>query len=48
MLLTRQYDRVRAVTYAETWALARNPLFINFTGQGGDLHRRHCLQDAVP
>ena len=36
MLLTRQYDRVRAVTYAETWALARNPLFINFTGQGGD------------
>lgn len=36
MLLTRQYDRVRAVAYAETWALARNPLFINFTGQGGD------------
>ncbi len=36
MLLTRQYDRARAVAYAGTWALARNPLFINFTGQGGD------------
>lgn len=36
MLLTKPYDRERAVTYARTWANARNPLFINFTGQGGD------------
>lgn len=36
MLLTKPYDRARAVTYAEAWALQRNPLFINFTGQGGD------------
>lgn len=36
MLLTKPYDRERAVTYARVWANARNPLFINFTGQGGD------------
>lgn len=36
MLLTKSYDRERAVTYARVWANARNPLFINFTGQGGD------------
>lgn len=36
MLLTMPYDRERALTYARTWATARNPLFINFTGQGGD------------
>lgn len=36
MLLTKPYNRERAVEYAETWALDRNPLFLNFTGQGGD------------
>lgn len=36
MLLNKPYDRTRALTYARTWANARNPLFINFTGQGGD------------
>ena len=36
MILTKPYDRTRAVTYAETWALRRNPLFLNFAGRGGD------------
>ena len=37
MLLTRPYFRERAVEYARRWALSRNPLFIDFTGVGGDL-----------
>ena len=36
MLLELQYDRIRAVDYAKKWALARNPLFVDFTGNGGD------------
>lgn len=36
MIVTKPYDRERAVTYARRWALSRNPLFYNFTGQGGD------------
>lgn len=36
MLLIKPYDRMRAVEYAETWALGRNPLFADFTGQGGN------------
>ena len=36
MILEKPYDRERAVTYAETWALSRNPLFLNFAGRGGD------------
>lgn len=36
MLLTRPYFRERAVEYAKRWALSRNPLFLDFTGQGGD------------
>lgn len=36
MFITKPYQRERAVTYARTWALARNPLFFNFTGRGGD------------
>ncbi len=36
MLVTRRYDRESAVLYARTWALGRNPLFLNFTGIGGD------------
>ena len=30
------YNRERAVEYARRWALTRNPLFIDFTGRGGD------------
>ena len=36
MLVTAPYRRDRAVEYAKTWALARNPLFENFAGIGGD------------
>ena len=36
MIFDIPYDRERAVEYARTWALARNPLFIDFTGGGGN------------
>ena len=36
MLLPIPYNRRRAVEYARKWALSRNPLFIDFTGQGGN------------
>lgn len=36
MLVTKQYNREHAVTYAETWAMGRNPLFANFAGIGGN------------
>lgn len=36
MLITVPYNRDRAVEYARRWALSRNPLFIDFTGRGGD------------
>jgi hypothetical protein len=36
MLIDIPYNRERAVEYARRWALSRNPLFIDFTGQGGD------------
>ncbi len=36
MLITKPYQRDRAVEYAKTWALRRNPLFIDFTGIGGN------------
>ncbi len=36
MLVERRYNRENAVEYARRWALLRNPLFYNYTGQGGD------------
>ncbi len=36
MLIELPYQRNRAVEYAKKWALSRNPLFIDFTGQGGN------------
>lgn len=36
MLLVMPYNRERALEYARRWALERNPLFIDFTGIGGD------------
>lgn len=36
MLLTKPYDAARAVEYARRWALFRNPLFVDFTGRGGN------------
>ncbi len=56
MILVKPYDRERAVTYAETWALRRNPLFLNFAGRGGDctnftsqcLLAGSCTMDFTP
>ena len=36
MLITKPYHRERAVEYAKSWALRRNPLFVDFTGIGGN------------
>ncbi len=36
MIVELPYDRSRAVEYAKKWALSRNPLFVDFTGQGGN------------
>ena len=36
MIVTKPYIREDAVEYARTWALARNPLFVDFAGFGGD------------
>ncbi len=36
MLIQIPYDRDRAVAYAKKWAKDRNPLFYDFTGQGGN------------
>ncbi len=56
MILVKPYDRERAITYAETWALSRNPLFLNFAGRGGDctnfisqcLLAGSCTMDFTP
>ena len=36
MIVSKLYDRARALEYARTWALSRNPLFFDFTGRGGN------------
>ena len=36
MLVERRYNRDRALAYAREWAFSRNPLFIDYTGFGGD------------
>ncbi len=36
MIITKRYNRENAVAYARRWALDRNPLFVDFTGRGGD------------
>lgn len=36
MLVERRYNRTNALEYARRWALSRNPLFVNYTGFGGD------------
>ncbi|MBE6680158.1 MAG: amidase [Ruminococcaceae bacterium] len=36
MLVERRYNRANALEYARRWAFERNPLFYNYTGQGGD------------
>ena len=36
MLAIKEYDRGRAFTYAKRWAFARNPLFTDYSGLGGN------------
>lgn len=36
MIVSKPYDRERAIEYARKWALSRNPLFYDFTGGGGN------------
>lgn len=36
MIVSKPYNRERAVSYARKWALSRNPLFYDFTGGGGN------------
>ena len=36
MIIDLPYNRERAIEYARKWALSRNPLFIDFTGIGGN------------
>ena len=36
MLTQIPYNREKAVEYARKWALLRNPLFVDFTGRGGN------------
>ncbi len=36
MLTQIPYNREKAVEYARKWALSRNPLFVDFTGGGGN------------
>ena len=36
MLMTTDYDRQRAVAYANEWAYRRNPRFLDFQELGGD------------
>ncbi len=55
-LLLDEYDRDRAVEYARKWALSRNPIFENFSGQGGDctnfvsqaVYAGSCQMDLTP
>lgn len=36
MLTNVQYNRSAVLEYADKWALARNPRYLNFDGMGGD------------
>lgn len=36
MLVTKEYNRDRALEYARRWALSRNPLYYDYTGIGGN------------
>lgn len=56
MLVIRNYDRTRAVTYARRWALSRNPLYFDYTGIGGNctnfvsqcLYAGSCTMNYTP
>ncbi|MBQ4575079.1 MAG: amidase domain-containing protein [Clostridia bacterium] len=56
MLVTKPYNRERAVEYALRWAMGRNPLFTNFAGIGGDctnfvsqsIYAGSCVMNYTP
>ena len=50
MLIEIPYNRENAVAYARRWALSRNPLFIDFTGIGGNCTNfvSQCLFAGAP
>ncbi len=56
MLLLQPYRREYAYRYAQRWALGRNPLFLNFSGIGGDctnfisqcLYAGSCVMNETP
>ncbi len=56
MLVTKPYERERAEAYARRWALSRNPLFIDYTGRGGNctnfvsqaLYAGSCVMNYTP
>lgn len=56
MLVSKIYDRERAVLYARKWALSRNPLFTDYTGIGGNctnfvsqcLYAGSCVMNFTP
>lgn len=56
MLVTKPYLRERAVAYARKWANSRNPLFVDFTGRGGNctnfvsqsLYAGSCTMNFTP
>lgn len=35
-MIIKNYDRIKAVNYARSWALSRNPIYYNFDKLGGD------------
>ena len=50
MIIEIPYDREKAVEYAKRWALSRNPLFIDFTGIGGNCTNfvSQCIYAGAP
>ena len=50
MIVNVPYDRRRAVEYARKWALSRNPLFVDFTGFGGNCTNfvSQCILAGAP
>ncbi len=56
MLVVTDYIRERALEYARRWAFSRNPLFENYTGQGGDctnfvsqcIYAGSCVMNYTP
>ena len=56
MLVKADYNRKRAIEYANVWALSRNPLFLDYEGIGGDctsfasqvLYAGSCIMNFTP